>query len=153
MAELNTITRTKIAQVAGSKASGGSFNRSRVAIIDTPAAYTAPAQNDTAGTELYVPQGARIQLPVVLSCAAGAAGGTLSIGIRSARTKVAIDPTAVLNAAPINAAFNGPLNTGTKLVNGQYYTMPEDVELYLTFGGAAGTANQAIRAEVSFVAP
>ena len=153
MAELNTVTRTKIAQVAGNKASGGSFNRSRVAIIDTPAVYAAPANGDTAGTELYLPQGARLQTPVSLSCAAGNASSTVSVGIRSARTKVAIDPTAVLNAAPINAAFAGQLNSGSKVTNGQFYVMPEDVELYLTYGGAAGLANQALRIEVSFVAP
>lgn len=153
MAELKTVTKTAVARAAGTKASASSFNRERAAVITTPAAYAAPAQNDTAGTDLVLPLGARVLLPVTVSNAAGTAASTLSVGIRDANTKVAIDPTAILSAAAINAAQTAQFNTGTKLINGQDYVMPQDAEIYLTFGGAAGAANQAIRVEVNFVAP
>lgn len=151
MAEVN-ITRTKLAQVAGTKSPAASLNGRRCAVIETAAVYAAPAQNDIAGTEIYLPKGARVVLPVTVSCAAGTASSTLSVGIRDAVTKVAVDATAIVNAAAINAAATAQFNTGTKLITGQTYLMPQDVELYLTFGGAAGAANQAIRVEVDFVA-
>lgn len=151
MAEVN-VTRTKLAQVAGSKAPAASFNRVRVAVITMPATYAAPAQNDTAGTELYLPQGSRILLPVTVSSAAGTASSTLGVGLRSARTKVAIDATAIVAAAAINASATAQVNTGTKVTAGQDYTLLEDAEIYLTFTGAAGAANQAIRVEIPFVA-
>lgn len=152
MAELANVTRTKIAQVAGQKASGGSHNRVRELIIDTPAAWSA-ANGDTAGTELYIPMGGRLCAPVVLSNGAGAASSTISVGIRDARTKVAIDATAILAATAITSAGTQTLTTGTKVTGGQYYVMPQDVEVFLTFGGAAPQANQAIRIEIGYVAP
>lgn len=152
MAEVN-VTRTKLAQVAGTKSPASALNGVRVAVIETAAVYAAPAQNDIAGTEIYLAKGTRLLLPVTLSCAAGTASSTLSIGIRDAVTKVAVDATAILNAAAINAAATAQFNTGTKTITGQTYVMPQDVEIYLTFGGAVGTANQAIRAEICFVAP
>ncbi|WP_295539270.1 hypothetical protein [uncultured Pseudacidovorax sp.] len=151
MAEVN-ITKTKLAQIAGTKTSMGSFNRRRTAVLCTAATYAAPAQNDTAGTALVLPKGTRVVLPVSLSCAAGNASSTLSVGIRDAVTKQAIDAAAIVNGASIASATTAQVNNGTKLVNGQDYVMPQDVELYLTFGGAAGLANQAIRVEVDFVA-
>lgn len=153
MAELSTVTRTQVAQTAGTKAPAASFNRMRVAVIETPAVYAAPAQNDTAGTSIVLPQGSRLLLPVTVSNAAGTASSTLSVGLRDARTKVAVDATAVVNAVAITSAATAQVNTGTKTLNGQTYLLPQDCELYLTFGGAAGAANQAIRVEVPFVAP
>lgn len=151
MAEVN-VTKTKLAQIAGTKTSMGSFNRRRTAVICTPATYAAPAQNDIAGTALVLPKGTRVVLPVTVSCAAGTASSTLSVGIRDALTKVAIDANAIVNAASIASAATSQVNTGTKLITGQDYVMPQDAEIYLTFGGAAGAANQAIRVEIDFVA-
>ncbi len=151
MAELSTVTRTKVAQVAGSKMTATANNRERVAIIDTAAAYSA-ANGDTFGTGIIIPKGARLLAPY-LSNAAGNASSTLSIGIRDAVTGVAVDATALINAASLAAASAGQINTGTKIVNGQYYVMPQDVELYGTFGGATPLANAAIRVEVQYVAP
>lgn len=152
MPEVN-VTRTRLSQIAGTKAPAAAHNRMRVAVIETPAVYAAPAQNDTAGTDLILLKGSRVLLPVTLSCAAGTAASTLSVGLRNPVTKVAIDATAVMNAAAINAAVTVQHNTGTKTITGQTYLLPEDAELYLTFGGAAGAANQAIRVEVPYVAP
>lgn len=152
MAELNNITRNGAAQVAGSKAPAGSFNRRRTLVVTMLAAYAAPAQNDTAGTGIVLPRGTRIVLPVTVSCAAGTASSTLSVGLRDAVTKTAVDATAIVNAAAISSASTSQVNTGTKLITGQDYLLPQDCEVYLTFGGAAGAANQAIRVEIDFVA-
>lgn len=151
MSELSTVTRTKVAQVAGTKATASSNNRERVAIIDTAASYTA-ANGDTFGTAIFIPKGARVLAPY-LSNAAGNASSTLSLGIRDAITGVAIDATALINSASLAAASAGQVNTGTKIVNGQYYVMPQDVEIYGTFGGATPLANAAIRVEIQYVAP
>lgn len=152
MAEVN-VTRTRLSQVAGTKAPAASHNRMRVAVIETPATYAAPALNDTAGTDLILAKGSRLLLPVTVSNAAGTASSTLSVGLRNPITKVAIDATAVVNAVAIAAAATAQVNTGTKTITGQTYLLLEDAELYLTFGGAAGAANQAIRVEVPYVAP
>ncbi len=153
MAELVTVVRSEVDYQAGRKATPSELNRVRAAIIETAATYAAPAQNDTAATHLVIPAGSRIMAAVLLSCAAGTAASTLSVGLRDAITKVAIDATAVLNAAAINAATTVNLFTGSKVITGQYYLVPQDAELYLTFGGAAGSANQAIRVEVLWVSP
>ncbi len=150
MAELKTVTRTSVAQVAGNKAPGGSFNKDRTLFIDTPAAWSA-ANGDTFATGIIIPAGSRLRGAVRLSTAAGTASTTLSLGIRDARTLVAIDATAVVAAASIATAQEQSLATGTKLTAGQYYVMPVDVEIFGTFGGATPLANQAIRAEVTFV--
>ena len=151
MAEVN-VTRTKLAQVAGSKAPAGSFNRVREAVITMAAVYAAPAQNDIAGTELYLPKGTRLVAAPTLSNGAGTASSTLSVGLRNAVTKVAVDATAIINAAAITSAATAQVNTGTKLTAGQDYLLDQDCEVYMTFGGAAGAANQQIRVEIPFVA-
>lgn len=150
MAELNTVTRTKIAQVAGVKSSSGSFNKSRTQYIDTAVAWTA-ANGDTFGTALVLPQGTRFHGSVRISSAAGAAGSTVSLGLRNAVNGTVIDATALVNGASIATAQEQAVSTGTKLINGQFFTLPADCEIFGTFGGAAPQANQAIRIEVTFV--
>lgn len=153
MAELITVTRSEVDYQAGRKATPTELNRIRVAIVETPATYAAPAQNDTAATHLVLPAGSRIMAAVLLSCAAGTAASTLSVGIRDAVTKVAIVADAILLNAAINAATTLYLFTGTKVITGQYYLVPQDAEIYLTFTGAVGTANQAIRLEIQWISP
>lgn len=151
MAEVN-VTRTKLSQIAGTKAPAGSFNRVREAVITMAAAYAAPAQNDIAGTGIVLPKGTRLVNGVFVSNGAGTASSTLSVGLRDATTLVAVDATAIVNAVAITTAANAGVNTGTKLITGQDYLLPQDCEIYLTFGGAAGAANQQIRVEVPFIA-
>lgn len=153
MAELTTVVRSEVDYQAGRKAHPTELNRQRTAIIDMAATYAAPAQNDTAATHLVIPAGSRIKAPVTVSNAAGTASSTLSVGLRDALTKAVVDATAVVNAVAITTAATAQVNTGTKLINGQFYTLPSDCELYLTFSGAAGAANQAIRIEVDWISP
>lgn len=153
MAELSTITRTSAAIALGQKVHPTNQNRVRVAIVETPATYAAPANGDTFATGIVLPKGTRLLMPVSLSNAANAASVTLSMGLRDATTKVAIDATAIMAATAIASAQAIQVNTGTKLTAGQSYTLPQDAEIYGTFGGATPNANVAIRVEVSYVAP
>ena len=153
MAELATITRTSAAIALGQKVHPTNQNKLRVAIFETPATYAAPANGDTFATGIVLAKGSRVTLPVTISNGTNAASVTLSIGLRDAITKVAIDATAIVNAAAITTAATAQFNTGTKVNAGQFYTLPQDAEIYGTFGGATPNANVAIRAEISYVAP
>ena len=153
MAENTTTIRSEVDWQAGRKAHPTELNRVRTAVIDSAATYAAVPSGDTIATHLVIPAGSRVLLPVSFSCAVGTASSTLSVGIRNASTKAAIDATAVVNAVSAATAVTGQYNTGTKLISGQYYTMPTDVELYLTTGGATLLANQPFRFEVQWVSP
>lgn len=153
MAELSTITRTAAAIALGQKVNPTNQNRVRVAIFEMPAAYAAPANGDTFATGIVLPKGSRVLLPVTVSNAANAASVTLSIGLRDATTKVAVDATAIVSALAIASAATAQVNTGTKLTAGQFYTLPQDCEIYGTFGGATPNANVQIRSEISYVSP
>lgn len=153
MAELNNITRTSAAILAGRKTDPTNQNRVRTAILETAAAYAAPANGDTFGSGIVLPKGSRLLCPVTLSNAANTAALTLAVGLRDPITKVAIDATAILAATAITTAATAQVNTGTKLTAGQSYVLTQDAEIYGTLAGAAGTANAAIRVEISYVAP
>lgn len=152
MPEILNATRTAVAIAAGRKTDPTAQNGARFAVISTPPAWSA-LNTDTAATGIILAKGTRLICDVVLSCAAGAASSTLSVGLRDAYTKVAVDPTAIINAASIAAASTGQVNTGTRLINGQEYTLPQDCEIYFTFGGANPLANQPIRVEIPYLAP
>lgn len=152
MPELATVTKTAIAIAAGRKTDPTANNRSRFAVITTAAAWTA-ANGDTFGTGIVLTKGSRLICDVVASFGTGAASSTLSIGLRDANTKVAVDATAIINALAITTAATSQVNTGTKMITGQDYVLPQDCEIYGTFGGATPTANQAIRIEVPYISP
>lgn len=152
MAELTTATRSEVAHAAGAKAHQSTFNRNRIQFIDTPAVWTA-ANGDTAGTSLLIPSGSRLWPWVSLSCSAGGAGSTVSVGLRNMETKAPLDATAWLAATSIASAQIINVATGTKVTGGQYYIVPVDAEVYLTFGGAAPAANQAVSIGLQFVSP
>lgn len=153
MAELLTVSRSEVARQAGQKAHPTAFNNTRTIVISTVPTYAAMGVGDTVATDLVIPAGSRLVAGPTLSCAAGAASSTLSVGLRDATTKAVIDATAIINAASIASATTVQLNTGTKLITGQEYYVPQDAEVYWTIGGATTSANQAIRTEVSFVSP
>lgn len=153
MAELLTATKSEVARQAGQKAHPTAFNRLRVIKVNTPTTWTA-ANGDTAATDLVIPAGSAIVFGPMLSCAAGAASSTVSVGLRDATTKAVLDATAIIASASIAAAtVPTQFNTGTKLNLGQDYILPVDAEVYLTFGGGNPTANQAINIQLFFVSP
>jgi hypothetical protein len=153
MAELTNVTRSSAAIVAGRKTDPTDQNRVRVAVFQTAATYAAVPSGDTIATGLVLQKGTRLLCPVTLSNATNAASVTLAVGLRDAVTKVAIDATAIMAATAITTAATAQVNTGTKLTAGQFYTLPQDAEIYATIGGATSTANAQIRVEISYVAP
>lgn len=153
MAENILVVRSQADKTAGRKSPAAVQNRVRVAVIQTVAAYTAPAQNDTIGTGLILPQGSRILLPITLSNGAGTAASTLAIGLRDPVTKVAISADAIMAATSIADAATAQINTGTKCITGQEYFLTQDCEIYGTVAGAAGLANQQIRVEIPYLSP
>ncbi|MFT3720412.1 hypothetical protein [Pseudorhodoferax sp.] len=149
MAEINARGAAEIA--AGRKVLFDSDGKSGTAVVEMPAVHAA-ANGDTAGSGIVLPKGTRFLCPVTVSCAAGTASATLSVGLRNPRTKAAIDAAALVSAASISAAATAQVNTGTKLIGGQRYVLDQDAEIYLTFGGATPPANQAVRVEVGYIA-
>ena len=152
MAELTTVARSEVDYQANRKAHPTEFNRLRAIIVETPAVWSA-ANGYTFATHLVIPAGSRIKCPVGVSNGTGAAASTLSLGLRDAVTKAVFDANAILNAVSLTTAQTAQFNTGTVLLNGQFYLVPKDAEVFGTFGGAAPTANQAIRCEINFVSP
>lgn len=150
MAEINA--RAAAEQAAGRKVLYDTQGEKSIAVVEMPTTWSAN-QNDTAATGIVVPKGARFLGNVVVSSAAGTASSTLSVGLRNAKTKVAIDATAIVNAVSIASAATAVVSTGTKLITGQRYVLDQDAEIYLTFGGANPTANQALRVEIPYLAP
>lgn len=153
MPEILTTVRSQVDKTAGRKSPAAVQNRSRTAYIQSALTYPAPGITDTLATGLMLKQGTRLSGMVLCSMAAGTAASTVSIGLRDATTRVAIDATAILNAEPFNAAQTVVRATGTKVTNGQEYYIPQDAEIYLTIGGAAGLANQQFRFEVGYIGP
>lgn len=153
MAEQLSSTRSAAAYQLGQKAHPTAFNRARSIVVSMPAAYASIAAGDTVATNLVIPAGSRLVNGVFISNAANAASVTVAVGIRDAITKVAIDATAIAAATAITSAANALITTGTKLTGGQEYYVPSDAEVYLTFAGAASTANAQLRIEVPFISP
>jgi hypothetical protein len=153
MPEISNITRTGLAITLGQMTNPVAQNRMRTAVFEMAPIYAAPLAGDTIGTGLVLTKGTRLLCPVTLSNAANTAALTLALGLRDAVTKVAVDATAIMAATGITAAATAQVTTGTKLVNGQFYTLPQDCEIYGTLAGAGGTANAAIRAEIPYIAP
>lgn len=153
MAELSNITRTGAAITLGQMTNPVAQNRMRTSVFEMAPVYAATAIGDTVGTGLVLAKGTRLLCPVTLSNAANTAALTLALGLRDAVTKVAVDATAIMAATAITTAATAQVSTGTKLTAGQFYTLPQDCEIYGTLAGAAGTANSAIRAEIPYIAP
>lgn len=151
MAEINSQQVAKL--LAGTKLlpneRGG---RVRLLYAKAPVTYSAPAINDT----LFlgrVPVNSRFLATMGgVSCAAGTASGTVSIGLRSTKTGSVIAAGALAVGVDIAAAGQKALIGGTLLANGaDGYVTTEEVDVYATFTGAVGTANQAIKFEIPYV--
>ncbi|MGL4576675.1 MAG: hypothetical protein ACRCV9_17950 [Burkholderiaceae bacterium] len=126
------------------------YGRKRTIIIETPAVH-AIALNDTMGSGFKLPTGARLLSGSTVNVlGAGAASSTASIGLRNFDTKVASDATAVASAVALTTAARVAANNGTGLGNG--VLVGANQELYVTFTGAAPTANQQIRFEIEVAA-
>lgn len=150
------VTSRQVTALAGTSTGPGKarpsdyYGKKRVVVIETPATYSAPSVGDTIGSGFKLPAGARLlSNSIVNVLGAGAASSTLSIGLRNFDTKVATDATAVASGVSLTSAGRVVANNGTSLTNGTLTAANQ--ELYATFTGATGTANQQIRIEVEIL--
>lgn len=151
MAEVLGRAATEIA--AGRKVMTDTQGKTAIAVVEMPTTHSGASIGDTVAFGVVLKKGTRIIAPVTLANAAGTASSTLALGLRNAVTKVAIAADALLAATSIASAQCGQFNTGTKLTAGQRYVLDQDAEIYGTVAGAAMAANQAIRAEIGYIAP
>lgn len=124
--------------------------RERIQLIISPVAYSGFASGDTMGTGQKIMTGARL-LGGVLSCGAGAASQYFHVGIRDFVTKAVIDATAFANGQTVTSAGYYSLANGTKTSGGVDYTVTQDVEAFITSGGAVGPANQTFVLRIAYL--
>lgn len=127
------------------------IGRVRCVIINTPATYTA-AVDDTIGSGIAIPKGARFLSIGRIANASGAASSTLNVGLRNFRTKAAVDEDGLVALIGIQTAGVSNAANGFFFLNGIDYVTTDETELYATWKGATPTANQQLRIEMYFVA-
>lgn len=150
MAEINSAQAANVA--AGTMNKSADKNRKSMLTVTMPATWSA-SNGDTVATKQVLPASCRVT-GVRVSNAAGASSSTLSVGIRKATDGTSADPDALVNALAITTAAYAGVFTGALLTAGQSAIMPAyETEVYLTFGGANPTANQALRVEIDYVSP
>lgn len=149
MAEVNTAQGAKL--TARQKLMPHeSHGRKRMLCSKMPALHAGAAVNDTVLIG-RMPIGSRILLGARVSCAAGTATSVLDIGVRSARTGVAIDADGIAVGVNIAAAGNLAAENGALIANGAEYVTAEEVDVYATVRVAALAANQALKFEIPYV--
>lgn len=149
MAEILSVQAAKLA-AQKKLAPNESHGRVRILYAHTAATYTAPAINDTLLLG-RIPVNSRFISGSVVTVAAGTASGKLNIGIRDAVTKEVISATAIASSIAIDVAAKVTSDNGVYFANGAEYVTDREVEVYATFIGAAGAANQAIKFEIPYV--
>lgn len=149
MAEFNTSQAAKL--VANTKLlPNESAGRVRILAAKMPATYASPQIADTIFIG-RIPVNSRILLGGFVSCAAGTASSTLSIGLRSTKTGTVVSATAIASGVDVAAAGQKAANNGANIANGVEYVTTEEVDVYATVAGAAVAANQALKFEIPYV--
>lgn len=133
--------RSRVCDTAGSPT---------VMTIMTPATWSG-AQNDTMGSGVTIPPNCRLLANSVVSCNAGSASSTLSIGLRSKKTGTVLSATAIASGVDIAASGVKNAFNGAYVDAGFDFVTTEESEVFLTFTGANPQANQKIRVEVAYV--
>ncbi|WP_342051992.1 MULTISPECIES: hypothetical protein [unclassified Cupriavidus] len=149
MAEVNTTQAAKLAanqKLLPNEQAG----RKRILASKMPATYASPQIADTIFIG-RIPPNSRLTLDSQVSCAAGTASSTVSIGIRSTRTQTVISATGIASGVDVAAAGQKLANNGALIANGAEYVTAEWVDVYATVAGAAIAANQALKFEVGYV--
>lgn len=149
MAEVNSFQAAEIA--AGRKVVAATQNNVRALYIRTPTNH-AFQNGDTMGSGLVLPPGTRALIPTV-SCGAGTASSTISVGLRNPKTKAAIAAGALVTGQSITSAVVAQPVTGSYFAAGADSVLTEEAEVYVTFGGADPTANQQVAVYLPYIAP
>jgi hypothetical protein len=142
----------KVENAAGRKVAPSYEGNLRSYVATTPAAYAAQAVNEIWSTGIVLKDGSRLK-GMRISFGTGAASSTLDVGLRDARTLVAVDSTALAALHAITTAAVNDVVSGTKITLGSDYILPQDCEVYATFKGATNTANQRITIYVDVIEP
>lgn len=150
MAEVNSTQGAKL--VAGTKLLPyESHGRVRALCSKMPTTYASAPIADTIFIG-RVKANSRFLGTGIVSCGAGTASSTISIGLRSTRTQTVISATALATGLDIAAAGVKAVNTGAYIAAGAEYVTTEEVDVYATIAGAALAANQSLKFELFYVA-
>jgi hypothetical protein len=148
MAEFISRQAAKVA--AGTKLDAGeSGGKVRCVVITTPATYTA-AVDDTIGSAVPIPIGARFLSIGRVGNAAGASSSTLNVGLRNFETKAVIDEDGLVATIGIQTAGVNNAANGFFFLNGIDSLTTQVTEVYATWKGATPTANQQLRIEMYY---
>jgi hypothetical protein len=150
MAEVNTTQGAKL--VAGTKLLPyESHGRVRILASKMPTTYASAPIADTIFIG-RVKAGTRFLGTGVVSCAAGTASSTISIGLRETATGTVVSATALATGLDIAAAGVKLVNTGAYVAAGAEYITTKECDVYATIAGAALAANQSLKFELPYVA-
>lgn len=149
MAEVNTTQGAKI--VANTKLMPyESHGRSRFICSKMPTTYAAVPIADTIFIG-RVKAGTRFLANGTVSCAAGTASSTISIGLRETATGTVISATALATGLDVAAAGVKAINTGAYVAAGAEYVTLKECDIYATVAGAVIAANQSLKFEINYV--
>ena len=150
MPEINS--RQAVKTAANSMLANHEAGRRRTVVIQTPAAFSAMAINDTLAGGQFIPKGSRL-CGCRISNSTGTAASTVNIGLRKRVGGAVIDATAIASAIAITTATTLPTNglNGTKVAGGVDYVTADDAEVYVTALGAVLAANQLLLIEVDYI--
>jgi hypothetical protein len=149
MAEVNTTQAAKL--VARTKLMPHeSHGRVRALCAKMPAAFAQAAIADTVLIG-RIPAGSRLLGNGIVSCGAGTALCTISIGLRETATGTVVSATALATGLDIAAAGIKSVNTGAYVAAGAEYVTLKECDVYATVAGAVLAANQALKFEIPYV--
>lgn len=120
-------------------------------LVGTTPAAAAWAQNDTfvIGT---IPKGSRVLRSGKVWHGAFGASVTMTVGLRDAVTKTAVDAAGILASASVaTAGLVKNLDTGALLNQAGGYITTADLEVYATLAGADPTDNIQAEFEIHFL--
>lgn len=150
MPEFNSRQITALAGVPKVKASPFDFGEPSLLLGATPATVTW-ANGDTFVIGV-IPRGSRILRSGKCWHGAFGASVTMTIGVRDAVTKTAIDAAGLLASASVaTAGLVKNIDTGNLLNQVNGYLVTADVEVYATFAGATPTANAQAEFEIAYL--
>lgn len=149
MAETNTTQGAKL--IARTKLPPHeSFGRKRTLCSKMPATYASIPIADTIFIG-RIPAGSRILGTGIVSCAAGTASSTITIGLRETATQTVLSATGFCTALDVAAAGVKNVNTGAYIAAGAEYVTLVETDVYATVAGAAIAANQSLKFELHYV--
>lgn len=127
-----------------------SFGRKRTLCAKMPAVYASIPVADTIFIG-RIPAGSRILGTGIVSCAAGTASSTITIGLRETASGTVLSATGLATALDVAAAGVKAVNTGAYIAAGAEFITTVETDVYATVGGAAIAANQSLKFELHYV--